>query len=105
MKQSFISYDKHEDGYFLIEKLYVNPSERGSSKGYDLLDEAIIAMSKEDPAADIKLAAMADENLSCSKLVNYYRFYGFDDEDSDGAPFVVMYLTGSARKEILARAC
>ena len=83
INKSWIQYSE-ECGEIVIDKLFVDPSERGQRKGFKLLD--IVVKYAKDQKMNVGLYAESDEpdSLSNENLVNYYRDYGFEsDGDCD----------------------
>jgi hypothetical protein len=76
--------------YHLIDKIYVQPNERGTGKASKMLKETIEKMQKTRPDLPIKVNALPfDKNssppgLDMEELVRFYEKHGFDIENTEG---------------------
>jgi GNAT superfamily N-acetyltransferase len=64
--------------YALIEKIYVDPSERGQGAARNLLRESIAEIQEKHPQLAIKLAAsQLEKGTDLDQLVSFYENEGF----------------------------
>lgn len=78
-----------ENDELVIDKLFVDESERGQYKGYKLLDCALV--KAQELGLNIALYAEPDDkNMTQSKLIEYYEGWGFE-QDSDGSFGLMTY--------------
>ena len=80
--KSWVQFSE-ECGEIVVDKVFVDPSERGRLRGYKLLD--IVLEYARSQNMNIGLYAESDEEtFSNEDLVEYYRNYGFEsDGDCD----------------------
>lgn len=90
--ENYISYcvnedhDINEDGdcvatgeYWLIEKVFVQPEQRGQGIARKMMEEAIAEMQAKRPELSIKLWCEAqDKDTDQELLANFYESFGFD---------------------------
>lgn len=103
---SYISWDLTEDftldeegyeiglgEYALIEKVWVDPEERGKGVGKKLVLDAIEEIRDMHPDLDIKLAALpfGEGAMEMDELVAYYERIGFSVENCDGEAVIMIY--------------
>jgi len=76
INKSYIMFSK-ENNEIVIDKLFVDPNERGQHLGYKLLDVAKKYADKK--GLNLALYAESDDPVfSNYDLVEYYRNYGFE---------------------------
>jgi len=82
--------------YALIEKVYVDPSERGQGAARNLLREALVEIQEKHPQLPIKLAASSLEKATdLDRLVGFYESEGFTSLPVEsGMDFIPMEYTG-----------
>lgn len=80
-----------EEDYVLIEKLWVDPSERGQGKGRELMESAIAEAQEKYPGLPIRLAALpfGEGAMEVSDLVEYYETMGFEVINTEGHAVVM----------------
>lgn len=92
--------------YAVIDKIYVDPSERGRGKARSMLRETIQEIQSERPDIPIKLNALPLEpEVDMDRLVSFYESEGFSELPvQPGMDFIPMEYTGrtirtTSRKE------
>ncbi|MEL0099989.1 MAG: GNAT family N-acetyltransferase, partial [Opitutae bacterium] len=85
--------------YAVIDKIYVDPSERGRGKARSLLREAIAEIQSERPGIPIMLNALPLEpGTDMNRLVSFYESEGFSELPvRPGMDFIPMQLTGKPK--------
>jgi GNAT superfamily N-acetyltransferase len=115
-EKSYIAWEKvieptfddegDEDGeleYVLIDKIWIDPADRGKGKARELLRNAIKEIKQKHPDLEIKLSASGelDKTTDLKKLVDFYEREGFSVDDQDSHSSVMMtYGESEEEKEI-----
>jgi len=88
--------------YAVIEKVYVDPSERGQGKARSMLRDTVAEIQSNNPGMPVRLNALSLEpETDLDRLVSFYEGEGFSEMPaSEGMDFIPMELTGTPRQSV-----
>ena len=90
-----------EEPFILLDRLYIDPQNRGKGVAKKVLKEGLQDMADQYPGMDVRLLAQPlDGSTNTSDLVRLYESMGFDVDDyQDGMSGVPMSLTLPKKKK------
>lgn len=87
INNSYIQFSE-ECGEIIVDKVFVDPSQRGHKIGHKLLEVALDYAREQ--GMNLALCAEPDEDMPKDVLIEYYEEFGFE-QDADCAELMTYY--------------